>query len=93
MFERNKILQDLRENVMAVYINSPNNQRVELFLTMMTDLLPPTYMTEGRELEKKFHEDNPNLICAFDVRSRNWCFPISIESVIMVQSVDHTQFM
>lgn len=93
MYDRNKILQDLRENVMAVYINTPSNQRVELFLTMMPDILPATYITEGKEVEKKFHEDNPNLICAFNVRNNSWTFPISIESIIMVQAVDHTQFM
>lgn len=93
MYDRNKILQDLRENVMAVYINSPSNQRVELNLTMMPSLLPDKYLSEGKELEYKFHEDNPNLICAFNVTTKSWNFPISINSIIMVQSLDYTQFM
>lgn len=89
IYNRDDILRDLRENVMAVYHNTENGQ-LEVKLTLMLDILPPSYI---KEQELTFHSNNSNIVAAYDVTSRKWYPPIDIETISMVQALDHMQYM
>ena len=56
----------------------------------MTDILPHSYIKND---ELTFHKNNSNLIAAYDVISRKWYPPISVENITMVQALDYMQFV
>lgn len=90
LFERDTLLKDLRENVMAVYFVNNESKRAEIRLTLMPNRLPKNYLNE-MEQEKTFHEENPDVIAAWDVLNGRW-LTINVSSIEYVQYLDSYQY-
>lgn len=82
VFERDKLLESLRENVIDVTTDGSTTIRC----TLRTDLLPPSYINEAHE-EAKFHEENKEWIAAWGLTTRQWQ-SININSVKFAQVID-----
>lgn len=90
MYDRDTLLKDLRENVMAVTFTKVNGDIREMRCTLMPGLLPPTYVNEESE-EREFHVKNPDIITCWDTMSKGWR-SFRIDSIQYVQALDHTQY-
>ena len=89
-FERDALLRDLRENVMAIYFVTNENKKSEIRLTLMPDRMPKNYLSE-MEQEKTFHSENPDVIAAWDVLNGRW-LTINVSSIEYVQYLDAYQY-
>ena len=90
MYERDQLLKDLRENVMAVYFTKVNGDKREMRCTLMPSLLPPNYMKEETE-EKKFHDENKDVLAVWDVMKGGWR-SFRIDSIEYVEMLDPYQY-
>jgi len=90
MYERDTLLKDLRDNVMAVYFTKVDGTEREMKCTLMPSLLPPNYIKEQAE-EKDFHAKNPNVLAVWDVMNGGWR-SFRIDSIKYVQILDAYQY-
>jgi len=86
MFDRDTILKDLREYVIEVTFTKVNGEGRVMRCTLRPDLLPPGYSQDITE-EKKFHNENPNVIAAWDVQKGGWR-SFRVDSVSYLQNVN-----
>lgn len=82
MYTRDTVLRDLRKAVIEIIFDDQHMGR----FTLRPDLLPKKYIDEIHE-EKKFHENNPDSIAAWDINAKIWV-PFLIGSVSYVQDVN-----
>lgn len=89
MYERDRLLKDLRENVIEVHFTKVNGDTRVMRCTLMKHLLPESYQKDLSEQaeENNFHNQNPNVIAAWDIQSGGWR-SFRIDSVGYVQVVD-----
>lgn len=89
MYERDRLLKDLRENVIEVHFTKVNGDARVMRCTLMKHLLPESYQTSLSEQaeENNFHNANPNVIAAWDVQAGGWR-SFRIDSVGYVQVID-----
>jgi len=81
--DRNNILKDLRGYVIEFTYTDKSMFR----LTLRTDLLPPSYLNEINE-EKKFHEENANIIAAWNISKPGGWKIFNIENIAYMQIID-----
>lgn len=86
MFDRDTVLNDLRNNVIEVTFTKVNGEERIMRCTLRPDLLPKTF-TEETEQEAKFHKENLNTIAAWDVQKGGWR-SFRMDSVSYLQIVD-----
>jgi hypothetical protein len=86
MFDRDIVLNDLRNNVIEVTFTKVNGEERIMRCTLRPDLLPKTF-TEETEQEKKFHNENLNTIAAWDVQKGGWR-SFRMDSVSYLQIID-----
>lgn len=86
MFQRDTILNDLREYVIEVTFTKVNGEQRIMRCTLRPDLLPPKYAEEITE-EKTFHQTNPEVIAAWDVQAHGWR-SFRVDSVSYLQNVN-----
>jgi hypothetical protein len=89
-YDRDNLLKDLRENVVAVYFTKVNGEKREMRCTLMPSLLPPTYVTEEADV-KKFHDENRDVLAVWDVMKGGWR-SFRIDSIEYVQVLDPYQY-
>ena len=86
MFQRDTILNDLREYVIEVTFTKVNGEQRIMRCTLRPELLPPKYAEEITE-EKTFQQTNPEVIAAWDVQAGGWR-SFRVDSVSYVQNVN-----
>lgn len=89
-YDRNTILKDLRSGVIAVYLKDNTGKQHELRCTLMENLLPPSYITEKTE-EIKFHQENPEMVAAWNVVKNMWV-RLNVSDIDYVQILDSYQY-
>lgn len=89
-YERDTVLKDLRENAMAIYFTDTSGKKHEIRCTLMPEHLPKNYLNEMEE-EKTFHDNNPNMIAAWNILKNMW-IRFDISHVNYVQVVDSYQY-
>ena len=87
LFERDVVLNDLRNNVVEVTFTKVNGEERVMRCTLRPDLLPKTF-NEEKEQEENFHRENKNAIAAWDVQKGGWR-SFRIDSVSYLQVVDN----
>lgn len=89
MYQRDSLLKDLRENVIEVHFTKTNGENRAMRCTLQNHMLPETYRKsfEEQNEEKSFHQQNPNVIAAWDVEKGGWR-SFRIESVTYCQVID-----
>lgn len=89
MYERDRLLKDLRENVIEVHFTKVNGDARVMRCTLMKHLLPESYQRslEEQTEESNFHNTNPDVIAAWDVNANGWR-SFRINSVGYVQVID-----
>lgn len=89
MYERDRVLNDLRSNVIEVHFVKTNGDNRVMRCTLMPRLLPESYrqsLDEQTE-ERNFHQTNPNVIACWDVQAAGWR-SFRIDSVTYMQVID-----
>lgn len=73
-YNRNELLTSLRQNVVEVRFTKANGEQRMMRCTLMKNMLPESYSknTEEQEVEKKYHQDHPDLIRAWDLGVNGW---------------------
>ena len=89
MYERDKILHDLREHVIEVTFKKVDGVTRMIRCTLMPEHLPPSYTNnlEEQNTEKEFHLTNPHVIAAWDVQRGGW-LSFRMETISYVQIID-----
>lgn len=86
MYDRDGILKDLREGVAEITFTKVNGDQRVMRCTLRSDLLPPSYKEE-KDQEQTFHQQNPEVIAAWDVQKGGWR-SFRVNSVEYIQLVD-----
>lgn len=86
LYQRDQILNDLRENVIEVIFTKVNGEKRTMHCTLRRDFLPETYKSDESE-EKEFHNTNPEALAVWDVQNRGWR-SFRIDSVEYAQIID-----
>lgn len=90
MFERNKVLGDLRHNVIEVILADRNTNTQNTYrITLKLEHMPESYkfnIDEQRQ-EQSYHNSNPDQIAAWNVRGGGW-IGFHIDNLIYCQSMD-----
>ena len=89
MFNRDTILNDLRNNVLDVSFKKVDGTTRLMRCTLMTEHLPKSFTenVEEQNQEKEFHQKNDNVIAAWDVQKGGWR-SFRIDSVEYLQVID-----
>ena len=89
MYERDRLLTDLRSTVVEVHFVKANGESRVMKCTLMPRLLPESFVKslEEQEGEKNFHRQNPNVIAAWDVENGGWR-SFRVDSVTYCQALD-----
>jgi hypothetical protein len=90
LYERDSVLKDLRENAMAVYFTDTAGNKHEVRCTLMPELLPKNYLNEIAQ-EKSFHNENPNMIAAWNILKNMW-IRFNVSDISYVQILDSYQY-
>jgi hypothetical protein len=90
MYQRDKLLSDLRNNAIEVHFTKVNGENRAMRCTLMPRLLPESYVKslEEQESEKGFHNKNPDVIAAWDLEKAAWR-SFKINSVTYCQVLDN----
>lgn len=86
VLDRDTVIKDLRDYVIEVSFEKVNGENRVMRCTLKPNLLPPSYINESAE-EKTFHNNNPNVIAAWDVQKGGWR-SFRIDSVKYLQVID-----
>lgn len=89
MYDRDRVLNDLRSNVIEVHFVKTNGESRVMRCTLMPRMLPESYRQSNEEQteEKAFHQSNPNVIACWDVQAGGWR-SFRIDSVNYMQVID-----
>jgi len=89
MYDRNKLLNDLRAGVIEVHFTKVNGENRVMRCTLKPHLLPEVYQTDPTQQteEKDFHMQNPDVISAWDIQAGGWR-SFRINSVYYAQALD-----
>jgi len=73
LYERDKLLEDLRNSVIAISLR----ENMTVRCTMKQVHLPPKYLEE-QQGEREFHRAHPQVLKVWDIEHRRWqAFDIS----------------
>lgn len=88
MYDRDRLLVDLRSNVVELHFMKTNGENRVMKCTLMSRFLPESYIrnTEEQNTERQYHRDNPNVIAAWDIDARGWR-SFRIDSVTYCQAL------
>lgn len=86
MYQRDQLLNDLRENVIEVVFTKVNGENRTMHCTLRKEFLPESYKSDEQE-EKKFHTTNPETLAVWDVQNRGWR-SFKIDSITYAQIID-----
>ena len=89
MYTRDKLLNDLRENVIEVHFKKVNGEFRAMRCTLPPRLLPESYSASEneQEIEKQFHQKNQDVLAVWDVQKNGWR-SFRIDSVNYCQVID-----
>jgi hypothetical protein len=89
MYQRDKLLSDLRSNAIEVHFTKVNGENRAMRCTLMPRLLPASYVKslEEQQSEKNFHNQNMDVIAAWDLDKGAWR-SFRIDSVTYCQVLD-----
>jgi hypothetical protein len=87
LYERDTILDNLRQNVLQVSFTKVNGENRIMRCTLRPDILPPGYAQVDITEETAFHKTNPDVIACWDVQNLGWR-SFRIDSVIYVEDVN-----
>jgi len=89
MYERDRLLTDLRSNVIEVHFTKTNGENRVMRCTLMPRLLPESYTNnlDEQNQEKTYHQQNANVIACWDVQAGGWR-SFRIDSVNYCQVID-----
>lgn len=89
MYERDTVLNDLREHVLEVTFTKVNGEHRVMRCTLAPVLLPKSFVENINEQkeEKQFHQKNPDVIAAWDVQKGGWR-SFRLDSVEYLQIID-----
>lgn len=89
MYERDAVLNDLRSHVIEVTFTKVNGEQRVMRCTLKQSLLPKSYVENINEQkeEKDFHQQNPNVVAAWDVQKGGWR-SFRLDSVEYLQIID-----
>jgi hypothetical protein len=89
-YERDTLLEDLRNSILEVTFTKVNGQRRSMRCTLMTSYLPENHNNDKAEQqkEKSFHKENPDVLAVWDVQNGGWR-SFRIDSVEYVQMLDN----
>lgn len=89
LYERDRLLKDLRENVIEVTFNKVNGEQRVMRCTLKMNMLPQVYQTspEEQKNENEFHQKNTDVIAAWDVQANGWR-SFRIDGVTYAQVID-----
>lgn len=89
MYNRDTILNDLRQHVVEVTFNKVDGSSRVMRCTLAPRHLPTTYNenVEEQNQEKEFHQKNENVIAAWDVQKGGWR-SFRVDSVEYLQIID-----
>lgn len=89
MYDRDKVLKDLRANVIEVHFVKANGEPRVMRCTLLQRLLPESYRQniEEQTEEQNFHQKNPDVIACWDVQMNGWR-SFRIDSVTYMQVID-----
>lgn len=89
MYDRDRLLTDLRSNVIEVHFTKTNGESRVMRCTLLTRLLPESYINSSDEQnqERNFHQQNANVIACWDVQAGGWR-SFRIDSVNYCQVID-----
>lgn len=86
MYNRDDVLRDLRQHIVEVTFTKVNGDQRVMRCTLQPNYLPKTYLEE-KEKETSFHNENPNVIAAWDLQNGGWR-SFRIDSVEYLQIID-----
>lgn len=86
MYNRDDVLKDLRNSIIEVTFTKVNGDQRIMRCTLMPKYLPKSYLEE-KEQETNFHNENPNVIAAWDVQKKGWR-SFRMDSVEYLQIID-----
>ncbi len=87
MYERDIILQDLKQSVIEFFFKDfGGNKFPSIKCTHRPELMPKSFINE-QHLMDQFHNENPNTIAAWNIDARTWS-SIDINNVQYTQVVD-----
>jgi len=87
-YERDVILNELRNNVIEVSFDKDNGQPRVMRCTLMKYFLPESYKEQA---DVNFHAGHPNVLAVWDIDNQGWR-SFKIDSVRMVQALDPLLF-
>lgn len=89
MYDRDRLLTDLRSTVVEVHFVKVNGESRVMKCTLMPRLLPESFVKsqEEQDSEKNYHRENPNVIAAWDIEQRGWR-SFRVDSVTYCQALD-----
>ena len=89
MYQRNDLLKDLRTSVIDVHFTKTTGELRVMRCTLVPQFLPENYRKsfEEQNEEQNFHQQNPNVIAAWDMDKNAWR-SFRVESVTYCQCRD-----
>ncbi len=89
MYQRDRLLTDLRSNAIEIHFVKVNGDNRVMRCSLMPRLLPESYVKslEEQESEKSFHNQNPDVIAAWDLEKGAWR-SFRVDSVTYCQVLD-----
>lgn len=82
LYQRDKLLNDLRSNIIKITLNNG----VEIRSTLMLEHLPKNFVLNEQHKETDFHEKNKNLIQLWNVHDKKWNV-VDISLVVYAEDV------
>ena len=89
MYERDTLLNDLRNNVIEVTFTKVNGEQRIMRCTLKKEHLPESYRVseDEQKSENEYHQKNPEVIACWDVQSGGWR-SFRVDSVTYAQVID-----
>jgi hypothetical protein len=90
MYQRDKLLTDLRSNAIEIHFTKVNGENRVMRCTLVHRLLPESFVKylEEQQNEKSFHNQNPDVIAAWDLEKGAWR-SFRVDSVTYCQVLDN----
>ena len=89
MFDRDSLLNDLRNGVIEVHFTKVDGSQRAMRCTLKKNLLPVSYQQDVQEQNEEtgFHQRNPEVIACWSTGDNGWR-SFRVDSVIWAQAVD-----
>jgi hypothetical protein len=85
-YDRDSVLKDMRNYIVEVTFTKVDGSTRLMRCTLDPKYLPKTYLNE-QDKEQSFHNENPNVITAWDLHNGGWR-SFRIDSVQYLQIID-----